>query len=45
MVAALERAGKEYECRIYPGEGHGFLKVENVLDAATRIETFLDKRL
>jgi len=45
MVAALEEAGKVYESKVYAGEGHGFLKVENVMDAAARIEAFLAEHL
>ncbi|MCJ7625748.1 MAG: S9 family peptidase [Anaerolineaceae bacterium] len=45
MIAALEKAGKVYEYYCYEGEGHGFLKPENVLDAANRIESFLEKYL
>jgi dipeptidyl aminopeptidase/acylaminoacyl peptidase len=45
IVAALKRLGKTYEYYCYEGEGHGFLKLEHVLDAANRIETFLDRYL
>lgn len=45
MIAALEKAGKEYEYKCYEGEGHGFLQPEHVFDAAHRIEAFWDKNL
>jgi dipeptidyl aminopeptidase/acylaminoacyl peptidase len=45
MIEALARVGKTCEYAVYEGEGHGFLKVENVLDAANRIEQFLERNL
>lgn len=42
---ALAGAGKHFEYKSYAGEGHGFLRRENVLDATRRIERFLDWHL
>jgi dipeptidyl aminopeptidase/acylaminoacyl peptidase len=41
-VEALQRAGKTYEYKTYPGEPHGFLRRRNELDAYERVERFLD---
>ncbi len=41
-VAALRRADATFEYQTYPGEPHGFLKRENILDVYTRVEQFLD---
>lgn len=42
MVAALKAAGKtEFEYISYPGEGHGWRKVDTVLDYLERMERFL----
>jgi dipeptidyl aminopeptidase/acylaminoacyl peptidase len=43
--SALDRAHKEYEWVVYPGEGHGFSKDENVFDFFGRVERFLAKHL
>jgi dipeptidyl aminopeptidase/acylaminoacyl peptidase len=45
MRAALRAAGREPEYVVYPGEGHGFLKMENRLDFYTRMEKFLAKHI
>ena len=37
--------GKQVEFRLYEGEGHGFLKIENVIDAETRRVEFLARIL
>jgi dipeptidyl aminopeptidase/acylaminoacyl peptidase len=42
LAEELKRAGKVYEYKTYAGEPHGFLKRATVLDAYTRLETFLD---
>jgi dipeptidyl aminopeptidase/acylaminoacyl peptidase len=44
-VEALRRAGKTFEYKTYPGEPHGFLKRENLLDVWGRVERFLDWHL
>ena len=41
MVAALEKAGKDVEYKVYEGEGHGFKKISSVVDDARRSEAFL----
>jgi dipeptidyl aminopeptidase/acylaminoacyl peptidase len=38
---ALQALGKEVDFVLYPDEGHGFLKTENVVDAALRRVSFL----
>lgn len=40
-VEALRRADKTYEYKTYPGESHGFLHRENIIDAYTRVDRFL----
>jgi dipeptidyl aminopeptidase/acylaminoacyl peptidase len=41
MVAALERAGKDVEYKVYDGEGHGWKKIATIIDDAQRSEAFL----
>lgn len=41
MVASLQRRGVPHSYHIYPGEGHGFRKVENVEHMYRAIEAFL----
>ncbi len=41
----LIELGKEVELLLYKGEGHSFLKLENVIDAETRRVAFLEKVL
>ena len=41
--AALSHAGKVYESLVKPGEGHGFYKEENRVEAYNRIREFLLK--
>jgi len=41
-VAALRRAGKDFEYKTYADEPHGFLKRKTQLDAYGRIERFFD---
>jgi dipeptidyl aminopeptidase/acylaminoacyl peptidase len=43
--AALDRAGKTYEWVVYPDEGHGFNKDENLFDFYDRVDHFLAKYL
>jgi acetyl esterase/lipase len=45
MRAAMRAAGNEPEYVIYPGEGHGWLQVENRVDFWQRVEKFLAKNL
>ena len=45
MRAAMRATGNEPEYVIYPGEGHGWLKVENRIDFWQRVEKFLAKNL
>jgi dipeptidyl aminopeptidase/acylaminoacyl peptidase len=41
----LIELGKEVELLLYNGEGHSFLKIENVIDAEVRRVEFLEKVL
>lgn len=41
----LVELGKEVELLLYKGEGHSFLKLENVIDAETKRVAFLEKIL
>jgi dipeptidyl aminopeptidase/acylaminoacyl peptidase len=43
--AAMRAAGNPPEYVVYPGEGHGWLKVENRVDFWTRVEKFLARNL
>jgi dipeptidyl aminopeptidase/acylaminoacyl peptidase len=45
LVQALRNAGKSFEYKTYPDEGHGFANPANALDALERIERFLDWQL
>ncbi|MFI5707866.1 S9 family peptidase [Kribbella sp. NPDC051620] len=45
LVAELERLGREVEYVVYPDEGHGVIKKENILDSFTRLSVFLDRHL
>jgi len=45
MRAALQAAGRDPEYVVYDGEGHGFLKPENLIDFYARVEAFLAKNL
>jgi dipeptidyl aminopeptidase/acylaminoacyl peptidase len=45
MRDALLKAGKEVEYKVYPEEGHGFNKDENVFDFYRRSEAFFAKCL
>lgn len=42
LVQALKHAGKTFEYRTYPDEGHGILLRRNQLDFYARMERFLD---
>jgi len=41
----LQELGKQVELILYPDEGHGFLKLENVIDHEVRRLTFLNQML
>jgi dipeptidyl aminopeptidase/acylaminoacyl peptidase len=43
MVDAMRRAGAPVEYHVYAGEGHGFRKLENVVDEFERTDAFLTK--
>ena len=44
-VQALERSGKIFESKSYPGEPHGFRNPQNRIDMYQRLEAFFDKYL
>ncbi len=43
VVQAVKKRGGVVEYKVYENEGHGFAKVENQIDAFTRIADFLKK--
>jgi dipeptidyl aminopeptidase/acylaminoacyl peptidase len=43
VVQAVKKRGGVVELKIYDNEGHGFAKIENQIDAFTRIADFLKK--
>jgi len=43
VVQAVKKRGGVVEFKVYENEGHGFAKVENQIDAFTRIADFLKK--
>ena len=43
VVQAVKKRGGVVELKIYDNEGHGFAKIENQIDAFTRIVEFLKK--
>lgn len=45
MIDAITRNGGIVEAKIYDGEGHGFVKRENSIDAFRRTADFLDTHL
>jgi dipeptidyl aminopeptidase/acylaminoacyl peptidase len=45
LVAELETHGKRHEFQRYDGEGHGFLRRENVVDAYSRVADLFAKYL
>ncbi len=45
IVAAMKEAGIPVEYKLYPDEGHGFMKPENRLDFYAAAEVFLAKHL
>ncbi|MDZ7844837.1 MAG: S9 family peptidase [Anaerolineales bacterium] len=45
IVTALQENGVPYEYKLYPEEGHGFKKAENIHDFYHRVEKFLGKHL
>jgi len=45
IVKVLKNNGVPHEYHLYPEEGHGFKKTENVIDLYQKVETFLRKYL
>jgi dipeptidyl aminopeptidase/acylaminoacyl peptidase len=43
VVAVLSKAGKTVDTKVYPGEGHGFYKRENQIDALERTVAWFDR--
>ena len=44
-VAILEKEGKTFESKSYPGEPHGFRNLQNRVDMYQRLEDWFDKHL
>jgi dipeptidyl aminopeptidase/acylaminoacyl peptidase len=45
VVDAIRQAGGTVEHHVYEGEGHGFARVDTVLDVYERIESFLQRHV
>jgi dipeptidyl aminopeptidase/acylaminoacyl peptidase len=45
LRAALQKAGREPEWIVYPGEAHGLRMTANLVDRALRLEAFLARHL
>ena len=45
MRSALQDVGRNPEWVVYPGEGHGWLRIDNRVDFAKRLEAFLARHL
>ena len=45
IVAAAKKNGVPVEYVIFPDEGHGFVKKENMITASEQVLKFLDKYL
>jgi dipeptidyl aminopeptidase/acylaminoacyl peptidase len=45
LMRALEAAGNEPEWVSYANEGHSWLKADNRIDFARRVEAFLERHL
>lgn len=45
VVSELKQRGRSCEFLLYPDEGHGFARLENLFDAYRRIVTFLEREL
>jgi dipeptidyl aminopeptidase/acylaminoacyl peptidase len=45
VVAYLSKAGKTVDTKVYPGEGHGFYKRENQIDALERTVAWFDRHM
>jgi dipeptidyl aminopeptidase/acylaminoacyl peptidase len=43
VAAAIKKRGGVVEIKVYENEGHGFAKIENQIDAITRVADFLKK--
>jgi dipeptidyl aminopeptidase/acylaminoacyl peptidase len=45
VASVLSKAGKTVDSKVYPGEGHGFFKRENQIDALERTVAWFDRYL
>jgi dipeptidyl aminopeptidase/acylaminoacyl peptidase len=45
VASVLSKAGKTVDIKVYPGEGHGFFKRENQIDALERTVAWFDRYL
>ncbi len=45
LVRELERHHVDFEYVAYPGEGHGFHRIDNVVDYAQRMDRFLNEKV
>ncbi len=45
FVREMERRSLDVEYTVYPGEGHGFRRIEHVIDATERIDRFLRQKV
>jgi dipeptidyl aminopeptidase/acylaminoacyl peptidase len=43
VTSVLSKAGKTVDSKVYPGEGHGFYKRENQIDALERTVAWFDR--
>src|SRR5258707_14096466 len=43
VASAVKKRGGVAELKVYENEGHGFAKIENQIDAYTRVANFLKK--
>jgi dipeptidyl aminopeptidase/acylaminoacyl peptidase len=43
VASAIKKRGGVVELKVYENEGHGFAKIENQIDAYTRVAEFLKK--
>jgi dipeptidyl aminopeptidase/acylaminoacyl peptidase len=43
VASAVKKRGGVVELKVYENEGHGFAKIENQIDAYTRVANFLKK--
>jgi dipeptidyl aminopeptidase/acylaminoacyl peptidase len=45
LMQKLQKAGKQFEVMMYPGEGHGFSEPESWYDEYRRMDDFFDRHL